>query len=93
MSTTFTGPITDMGTIETGTTKSGKEWRKREFVIEHESGNYPKIVSMAAMNSACDHLDQFDVGDVVQVEVSVESRKSSSGKYYTNINCFKVSRG
>ena len=92
MATTFTGPIVEMGEITTGTSKSGKSWTKRDVVLQHESGQYPREIQITCMNSACDALDQFDRGDVISIEASIES-KPHNGKRYTNVNGFKVSRG
>lgn len=92
MSTTFKGQIVEMGEIEIGTSKAGKDWTKREVLVRHEDGQYPKEVLITCMNASCDALDQFNVGDMVLIDAHVESRKSDSGRYFTNVNGWRVSR-
>lgn len=36
------GTITVALPEQSGTSKSGKQWRKREYVVEYEHGQYPK---------------------------------------------------
>jgi len=91
MAITLTGPIKELGELQQGQSRAGKDWRKREVVIQHESGQYPKEVSITAMNAACDALDQFSEGDEIVCECSIES-KPHNGRRFTNVNAFKVSR-
>lgn len=71
--------------IETGTGKTGKEWKKQTAVLETE-GQYPKKV---AFDTFGDKIKDLNVGDKVTVGIDIDSREYN-GKWYTNIVAWKV---
>ena len=84
----LTGTIKSIDPVESGTSKAGKAWSKRNFIIEYKSGNYDKKVQMAIMNDKANDFN-YGIGSVVTVDFDVESREFN-GKYYTNATAWKV---
>lgn len=74
--------------IESGTSKSGNAWQKRNFVIE-TSGQYPKKVCLQLFGDKV--KDCPNVGDEVKVSFDPESREWN-GKWFTQLNAWKVER-
>ena len=72
-----------------GTSKAGKAWRKREFVLETQE-TYPKKVCFNLFN---DRIDQYPLnpGDDVTVSFDLESREFN-GRWYTDVRGYKVER-
>ena len=67
---------------------SGKEWSKRDFVIQESEGQYPKQVAFTAFNKP-EMIADMRVDDEVEVGFNVESREYQ-GKYFSNITAWKV---
>lgn len=73
-----------------GISKSGSEWKKQEYVLEtHEQ--YPKKICFQLFGS--DRIEQAAIreGEELVVSVDIESREYQ-GRWYTNINAWKVDR-
>lgn len=74
--------------IESGTSKSGNAWQKRNFVIE-TAGQYPKKVSLQLFGDKVNECP--NVGEEVKVSFDAESREWN-GKWFTQLNAWKVER-
>lgn len=70
-----------------GTSKSGKAWRKAEYVLETE-GQYPKKVKFSIMNERIDQAN-LQVGCTAEIEIDAESREWQ-GKWYTDLTAWKI---
>jgi len=72
-----------------GTSKAGKPWRKREYVLETQE-TYPKKV---CFNLFGDRIDQYPVapGDDVTVSYDLESREFN-GRWYTDVRAYKIDK-
>ena len=81
----ISGVIVAILPIETGTGKTGNEWKKQTAVLETE-GQYPKKV---AFDTFGDKIKDLNVGDKVTVGIDIDSREYN-GKWYTNIGAWKV---
>lgn len=74
--------------IESGTSKSGNAWQKRNFVIE-TAGQYPKKVCMQLFGDKVNECP--NVGEEVKVSFDAESREWN-GRWFTQLNAWKVER-
>lgn len=81
------GKITAILPLQTGTGKSS-EWKKQTAVLE-TSGDYPKKVAFDCFG---DKIKPLKIGDMVTVSFDIESREFN-GKWYTNVNAWKVEGG
>ena len=72
--------------IESGTSKSGNAWQKRNFVIE-TAGQYPKKVCLQLFGDKVNECP--NVGEEVKVSFDAESREWN-GKWFTQLNAWKV---
>ena len=81
----ISGTIKKILPLQSGTSKAGNEWKKRDLVIT-QLDEYAKDVCITAFgDKAVQSISRFIVGDIVDVKVNVESREFN-GKYYTNLN-------
>lgn len=71
--------------LESGVSKTGKEWEKLSFIIEY-GDEYKKQVHLTLFNKTS---MSPAVGDQLTCQCSPESREYN-GKYYTNINVWKI---
>jgi len=74
-----------------------ERFRKREFVLElSENSRFPQFVQFQLTGDRCERIDDFEVGDEVQVEFSLRGRewKSPSGelKYFNSLDVWNIER-
>ncbi|GHV03583.1 hypothetical protein FACS189416_0170 [Bacteroidia bacterium] len=73
-----------------GTSRTGNEWKKQEYVLEtHEQ--YPKKVCFQLFG--IDKIEQagIQMGEELTVSIDIDSHEYN-GKWFTNINAWKVER-
>jgi len=86
----ITGQLKKVLNPETGTTKSGKEWKRQAFLLEYQDGNFTKQVSIQAKSEAVINLiSSLRIGDTVTCDINVESREWND-KFYTDVTAWKV---
>lgn len=66
-----------------GTSKSGNNWRKREFVLEATEGKFPPKIAFQVMNDKIDNLG-LALGQTVELDISIESREYN-GRWFTSV--------
>ena len=74
-----------------------ERFTKREFVVmTDESSRYPQYVSFQLTGQRCDMLDQFDVGDVVEIEFRLNGRQWTSPngdvRFFNSLVVFGIDR-
>lgn len=73
--------------MQSGTSKAGNPWQKKEWVLETLNTQYPKRVKFTVFGAdRCASL-QFEVGKNYAISVDVESREYQ-GRWYTDVNCY-----
>ena len=68
-------------------------FKKREFVIEIQSGMYPEYIKMQLTQDRCSLLDGFNVGDIVKTSFNLRGRPYNKGNetiYFTNLDAWRV---
>ena len=73
-----------------------EKFRKREFVVEIEDGNYPQYVKFQLTQDKCSALNSFQKGDKIKVAFGLSGRegKSRDGNtvYFTNLGAWKLEK-
>ena len=70
--------------VESGVSKSGKEWRKQSIVID-TGGEFNNEVCVSAFGDKLALMNKLEVGMEVKILCNVYSREYK-GKYYHNID-------
>ena len=65
-------------------------FQTREFVIKTEE-TYPQFVKFQATQDKCNLVDGYKEGDRIKVSFDLRGREWQ-GKYFTNLNAWKVER-
>ncbi|MBF0199625.1 MAG: DUF3127 domain-containing protein [Planctomycetes bacterium] len=73
---------------QSGTSKTGNEWKKQSFVIE-TSGQYPKKVYFTLWGDKTSMLENLAVGAEAEVQFRVESREYN-GRWYTDLTASDI---
>lgn len=71
-----------------GTTKAGKDWEKREYVME-TSERYGTKMRFSIMSFDGPIEEPPQVGDIVKVRFSVEAREYN-GSWYNDVKAYQV---
>lgn len=86
--TTFKGTITNALPEQSGTSKSGKTWRKRDYIVEYEHGQYPKSIVFSIMG---DKIDSLNIQQGVEYELALDfEAKEWNGRYFLQASCWKA---
>jgi hypothetical protein len=86
----LTGKVIKILQMQSGTGKTGSEWRKQEFVIE-TPGTYPKKVALTVWNERTQDLQSLALGQEIKAYIDVESREYNE-KWYTDIKAWKIEK-
>jgi len=71
--------------IESGISKSEKEWKKQVIVVNTGADYNPEIAIQAFGDDKIKDLNTLDVGDQVVIKCNVSSREYN-GRYFHNID-------
>lgn len=82
------GKVIEICPEVTGTSAGGKDWSKRDFVIEEIEGAYPKRIAFTAFNKP-DIFNFFGLHDEVTVHFNAESKEFNQ-RWFTNLTIWKV---
>ncbi|MCB0402748.1 MAG: DUF3127 domain-containing protein [Flavobacteriales bacterium] len=90
MSLTITGKIVNILSLESGTSKSGKEWKKQAFVLDTGAQFNPLVCFSLFGDEKINMLRDFGAGQEVEVAFNISSREFN-GRWYHNIDAWKIS--
>ena len=62
---------------------------KREFVVTTANDKYPQDLKFEIVKDKCPLLDNFKVGQEVQVSFDIRGNEYN-GKYFVNLSCWKI---
>ncbi len=75
---------------DTQTFPSG--FSKREFVVTTAHDKYPQDLKFDMVKDKCPVLDEYELGQDVQVSFDIRGREYN-GKYYVDLACWKLQSG
>lgn len=87
---TFKGIITAAMPVASGTSKSGKEWRRASYILQYDNSNeqYPKSVLFDVMG---DKIEQLNIKQGVEYEVEIDfSTREYNGRTYMSASAWKA---
>lgn len=69
-------------------------FRKREFVLEIQDGNYPQHIKFQVTQDRCSIMDSYKVGQDLKVLFNLRGRpfqnKDGQTVYYTNLEAWRI---
>ena len=79
--------------IQSGVSQRGTQWSRASYVIEHESGQYPKRM---VFDVSGNHIQELNLqpGEQVTLHLNISCREypENSGKYFNSIEAWKADR-
>lgn len=87
----ITGRITEIKESQ----QVSESFKKRNFVIEYtENPQYPEYISFELIQDRCDLLDNFQVGQDVEVSFNLRGRKwvnpEGETKYFNSLQAWRI---
>jgi hypothetical protein len=86
------GKLTKILPEETGTTKSGSEWKKQIAIFDTGNQYNPEVAISFSGEKIHRCLGRAEIGKEYTVSVNISSREYN-GKFYHNINGWFMSEG
>lgn len=87
---TFKGTITVALPIASGTSKSGKEWRRASYILTYDNSNpqYPKSVLFDVMG---DRIEQLNIRQGQEYEVEIDfTTREFNGRNFMSASAWKA---
>ena len=81
------GKVVSVLELQSGTSKKGSEWKKRDFVIETLDEKFPKKVCFTLFGERADACPAID--NVVKVAFDIDAHEYN-GKWFNSVNAWKV---
>ena len=81
------GKVVSVLELQSGTSKKGSEWKKRDFVIETLDEKFPKKVCFTLFGDRADACPAID--SVVNVSFDIDAHEYN-GKWFNSVNAWKV---
>lgn len=86
---TFTGRVSAVLPVESGTSASGKSWSRQTIVITEENVQYPASIAVTLFNSEL--VGTVAAGETITAHLSVKASEYQ-GRYFNNISAWKIER-
>ncbi len=88
----ITGQVTWAGPVESGTSKQGNQWKKQQFVVEYQKGQYPNDILLDTFDDNI--VGKIQVGQTLNVKFDFKvrdytKRDGTPGKL-NNINAWEI---
>ena len=86
----ISGKIIVVQAVQSGTSRSGNEWKKQEYVLEtHEQ--YPKKVCFSVFGD--DRIKQYDIKKDEEITITFDiDAREYNGRWYNDIKVWKVEK-
>ena len=85
------GKLTKKLKVESGVSKSGKEWKKQSILVEQTGTEYNKEVVISFFGDKIKNLRDIQEGSEVNISINLSSREFK-GKYYHNIDGWFIAK-
>ena len=89
MSLSVKGKLSRKLSVESGTSKSGNEWKKQTFLLDTGAQYNPEICFQLFGEEKIEILNHHNEGDQVEVSFNLSS-KEFNGRYFHNIDAWRI---
>ena len=86
-----TGVIHKLYDEKSGTSKGGKEWRNRVFVIDTDE-EYSRKMAFTLFGDKCDYVSKCKVGESVSIKFNINCNPGTNDSWYPTLIPYAVSK-
>lgn len=90
MNLELTGKIVGVLESKDGTTKEGKRWERKEYILETDE-QHPKKMRFMVFNTEEKTLPSLENGDTAKISFEIDCREYQ-GKWYNEIKAWKIEK-
>lgn len=83
------GKVIELTKVESLQTAKG-ELKKKAVVVEFKDGDYTKKIAIEFVNEKIEKIQNARVGDFIEIDYNVNSRKGNNGIWYTSATGWRV---
>ena len=87
----FVGRIDSFGELKEGVSKSGKDWKRLDFVCVVPDGRHEDRIAVSASNDVAMAVSKCELGEDVSVRGYIYAREYN-GRYYNNLDVAEIHR-
>ena len=87
----FKGKIIEALPVVTGQGARG-QWVKQGFVLEYDSGQYPKSIAFDVFGDEKLQKFRISVGDELICDIDFKALKGRNGNTFNSVDCWNVTR-
>ena len=77
--------------VESGISKTGKEWKKQSILVEQSGTDYNKEIVISFFGDKIKSLRDIQEGSEVNISINLSSREYN-GRYYHNIDGWFIAK-
>jgi len=77
--------------VESGISKTGKEWKKQSILVEQSGTDYNKEIVISFFGDKIKSLRDIQEGSDVNISINLSSREYN-GRYYHNIDGWFIAK-
>ena len=81
--------VLEVTDFTSGTSQSGKDWKKATVIVEQADGNYTETYAMQAFDDKIDVVNGF-IGQAVDIKFTIKAREYN-GRWYNDLRFQYVS--
>lgn len=74
--------------MQSGVSQAGREWKKKEWVLETVDTQFPRKVKFTCFGDRADSV-HVELGKTYIIGIDIESREYN-GRWYTDVNAFSA---
>jgi hypothetical protein len=82
--------------LKEDTKQLSEKFKKREFILEVQDGNYPQFPKLQLIQKNCDLLDDININAEITVSFNVQGKpytnKENVTLYFTNLTVWKIEK-
>ena len=89
----ITGKIVQALQPQSGVSQRGNQWARQPYIIEHESGQYPKRLVFDVKDQRIQEF-ALQIGEQVTLHLNIDCHEypQGSGKFFNSIEAWKAER-
>ena len=88
----LTGKVIRVFAPESGESKSGKAWKKQNFVMEYSDGQFAKKALITVKSEPLiSMVNMMRTGDNIKCQVNIEAREWND-RFFTDVTAWKIEK-
>ncbi len=84
------GIITSISEEKSGTSASGKPWKRKNIRIEVPNDKFKQTIALQCSGRVLDNMPKLSIGDRIKSNFTIESKPGQTGNDYTDCRVIDI---